>query len=92
MPRGGGGHGGEFALQVGFEWTDAVLRSLASLCVELAPPSCRVENHETGPTQTYRCMAWNRSGAASLMISPTISDSGLPGIESFSVSDNSTFK
>ena len=38
--RGGGGHGGEYALQVGFGWTNGVLRALASLYPKLATPSC----------------------------------------------------
>lgn len=38
--RGGGGHGGEYALQVGFGWTNGVLRTLTSLYPELATPPC----------------------------------------------------
>jgi alpha,alpha-trehalase len=34
--RGGGGNGGEYALQVGFGWTNGVLRALASLYPKLS--------------------------------------------------------
>jgi alpha,alpha-trehalase len=36
LVRGGGGGGGEYALQVGFGWTNGVLRAFASLDPKLS--------------------------------------------------------
>ena len=78
LARGGPGRGGEYAIQVGFGWTNGVLRALASLYPNfsnLSPKLCEMSHSSAGRSSAIRSVAPARSERPRL-VNRHLSESG----------------